>query len=120
MTEVVKTLRELIINYSALFDNIDETNSIYEVFELMLPQVFDEDLFRKIFVLLYRLVEQLYNSVDNLNIERVINLTSNGLTFDNPTFVSISLDFWNTVAYIECSILDNNFIINRYQEISKK
>lgn len=51
MTEVVKTLRELIINYSALFDNIDETNSIYDVFELMLPQVFDEDLFRKIFVL---------------------------------------------------------------------
>ena len=100
INEVVITLKELVKFKPDLFLDPNEQNKIYESLEKLLPYVQLLSLYRNIHLLLFQLVESLYGK-EELNIARIISITTNGFTCNNEEFVSISIDFWNEILYKE-------------------
>ena len=121
ITEVIKSLEYFIDNIDikpVLKDIEEELNIFFEIFELMLPQVIEVDLYRSIFRLMYCLVGKFYGS-PALDIEKVIFITTNGIICSNPDFVVISIDFWDCIATQEIKRKKNNFIYERCQQAAK-
>lgn len=119
ITEVLLTVKSLISAAPFFFQQELIQNDLISILGNLFPFITDIEMFRNAFLLLFELVQNC-NDNQSLNINKIIELTSNGLSCTIPDFVSISIDFWNEVFLFEQRIMDGIDLYSRREKVLKE